>query len=155
MNQPQFSKARLDKLHQLAAGEQGLCVISCLSAAGAPHISVINAGVMAHPLSGDTSVCAVIRGDALKARLLRADPRVAVSFRRSWDWVGVRGTVQLIGPDDPADGFDDTALPQLLRDIFTAAGGTHDDWDTYDRVMAQERRTAVCITIDAILANPS
>jgi hypothetical protein len=34
---------------------------------------------------------------------------------------------------------------RLLRDIFTAAGGTHDDWDTYDRVMAEERRTAVLI----------
>jgi hypothetical protein len=33
----------------------------------------------------------------------------------------------------------------LLRDIFTAAGGTHDDWDTYDRVMATERRVAVLV----------
>jgi len=30
--------------------------------------------------------------------------------------------------------------------VFTAAGGTHDDWATYDRVMAQERRTAVLMT---------
>ena len=30
-----------------------------------------------------------------------------------------------------------------VYDIFTAAGGTHDDWDTYDRVMREERRTAV------------
>jgi len=33
----------------------------------------------------------------------------------------------------------------LLRDIFTAAGGTHDDWDEYDRVMANERRVAVLV----------
>jgi len=37
-------------------------------------------------------------------------------------------------------------LRLLLREIFTAAGGTHDDWDTYDRVMAEERRTAVLVT---------
>ncbi len=98
-------------------------------------------------------MCAVIRGDALKARLLRADPRVAIAFRRSWDWVGVRGTAQLIGPDDPADGFDAGAVAQLLRDVFVAAGGTHDDWDTYDRVMANERRTVVCVTIEALIAN--
>lgn len=28
----------------------------------------------------------------------------------------------------------------LLRAIFTAAGGHHDDFDEYDRVMATERR---------------
>jgi hypothetical protein len=37
-------------------------------------------------------------------------------------------------------------LRLLLREIFTAAGGAHDDWDTYDRVMAEERRTAVLLT---------
>jgi hypothetical protein len=36
----------------------------------------------------------------------------------------------------------------LLREIFTAAGGTHDDWPGYDRVMAQERRAAVLIIPD-------
>ena len=33
-----------------------------------------------------------------------------------------------------------------LREIFTAAGGTHEDWDEYDRVMLAERRTAVLVT---------
>ena len=37
-------------------------------------------------------------------------------------------------------GIDADRLQLLLREIFTAAGGTHDDWDTYDRVMAAERR---------------
>jgi hypothetical protein len=41
---------------------------------------------------------------------------------------------------------DNERLRVLLRDIFTAAGGTHDDWDTYDRVMREERRTAVLIS---------
>ena len=36
-------------------------------------------------------------------------------------------------------------MPQLLRDVFTAAGGVHEDWDEYDRVMAAERRAAVFI----------
>jgi len=34
----------------------------------------------------------------------------------------------------------------LLREIFTAAGGTHDDFDEYDPVMASERRAAVLLT---------
>ena len=31
------------------------------------------------------------------------------------------------------------------EEIFTAAGGTHDDFDEYDRVMAEERRVAVLV----------
>ena len=34
---------------------------------------------------------------------------------------------------------------QLIRDVFISAGGTHQDWDEYDRVMAAERRAAVFI----------
>ena len=43
------------------------------------------------------------------------------------------------------EGFDSDGLPGLLRDIFTAAGGTHSDWEEYDRVMAAERRAGVFI----------
>jgi hypothetical protein len=59
----------------------------------------------------------------------------------------------LIGPDDLLEGFDRTRLPQFLRDVFLAAGGTHDDWPTYDRVMAEERRTAVLIEPARIYGN--
>jgi hypothetical protein len=55
----------------------------------------------------------------------------------------------LVGPDD-ANAED---LPALLRDIFRAAGGTHDDWDEYDRVMAAERRTAVIVEAERVLTN--
>ena len=34
--------------------------------------------------------------------------------------------------------------------VNTAAGGTHDDWDTYDAVMASERRTAVLMTPERV-----
>jgi hypothetical protein len=44
-------------------------------------------------------------------------------------------------------------LRLLLREIFTAAGGTHDDWPTYDRVMAEERRTAVLVTPRRVSTN--
>lgn len=43
--------------------------------------------------------------------------------------------------------------PQLLRDIFAAAGGTHDDWDEYDRVMASENRVAVFVTPERVYSN--
>jgi len=36
--------------------------------------------------------------------------------------------------------------------VFTACGGTHDDWNEYDRVMA-EQRTAVLVTPTRIYSN--
>jgi hypothetical protein len=74
-------------------------------------------------------------------------------FRAGWEWVSVEGAVAIIGPDDSAGGLGSGGLPQLLRDVFVAAGGTHDDWDEYDRVMAAERRTAVLVTPERITTN--
>jgi hypothetical protein len=37
--------------------------------------------------------------------------------------------------------------------VFVAAGGTHDDWATYDRVMAEERRAAVLVSPVRVYSN--
>ncbi|WP_419916888.1 pyridoxamine 5'-phosphate oxidase family protein [Candidatus Poriferisodalis sp.] len=140
-----------DKLRRLVAAENGLCSFVCLDSSGSPHVSIINAGVMDNPVTGETSVACVVRANARKARLLRSDPRAAVAFRHRWDWVAVHGTAQLIGLDDPAEGVTDIA--ELLRDVFRSAGGTHEDWDEYDRVMAKERRLAIFVTLDHITSN--
>jgi hypothetical protein len=66
-------------------------------------------------------------------------------FRSGGQWAAIEGRVELIGPDDPLDGFAGSRLPELLREVFRAAGGTHDDWPTYDRVMAEERRAVILI----------
>ena len=50
-----------------------------------------------------------------------------------------------VGPDADYEGFDPSSVLQLIRDVFISAGGTHQDWDEYDRVMAAERRAAVFI----------
>jgi hypothetical protein len=63
--------------------------------------------------------------------------------------------VRIAGPDDPLAGVDASDVPALLRTVFRAAGGTHDDWDEYDRVMAAERRAAVFVRAERILANGS
>jgi hypothetical protein len=44
-------------------------------------------------------------------------------------------------------------LRLLLRDVFTAAGGTHDDWAQYDRTMVEQRRAAVVVTPSRIYGN--
>jgi hypothetical protein len=78
-----------------------------------------------------------------------------VVARAGWQWAAVEGPVELAGPDDPMPGVDAERLRLLLREIFTAAGGTHDDFDAYDRAMAEERRVAVLVTPARISpANP-
>ena len=37
--------------------------------------------------------------------------------------------------------------------MFSGAGGTHDDWDTFDRVMREERRTAVLLAPTRVYGN--
>jgi hypothetical protein len=45
-------------------------------------------------------------------------------------------------------------LGLLLREIFEAAGGEHEDWPEYDRVVAAERRAAVLVTPTRVYQNP-
>ena len=74
----------------------------------------------------------------VKLANLRARPQLAVTFRNGWQWATVEGRAELAGPDDTQPWLTDAdQLRLLLREVFTAAGGTHDDWDEYDRVMAE------------------
>ena len=74
-----------------------------------------------------------------------------VAWRNGWQWGSVDGPVEVCGPDNALAGVDAAAVPELLRQVFRDAGGTHDDWDEYDRVMADERRTAVFVQPTRIL----
>lgn len=139
---------------ELVPLDHGLCVLSTLRGDGSVQASVINAGVLAHPLTGASVVGLVAIGGSRKLDNLRADPRATVVARAGWRWAAVEGTAQLIGPDDPLSDIDGDGVRLLLRDIFTAAGGTHDDWDAYDRVMAEEHRTAVLLGPVRTYANP-
>ncbi|MDF2976867.1 MAG: hypothetical protein K0S40_1595 [Actinomycetospora sp.] len=134
----------LDDFRTMAAGEQGLVVVATARADGSVQSTVVNAGVMDHPVTGTPVVAFVAAGGSLKLRNLRERPRATVTVRSGWRWGTVEGSAELAGPDDALAGLDD--VPMLLRDIFTAAGGTHDDWDEYDATMARERRAGVFVT---------
>ena len=137
--------AELSDIERLAGGDSGLVTFSVARADGSVHSSVVNAGVMDHPVSGERVVATVLRGPSWKLTRLREHPRCTLLFRVDWDWASVDGAAELIGPVDLFDGFDQADIPQLLRDVFRAAGGTHDDWDEYDRAMVEDGRTAVFI----------
>ncbi|GAA1852256.1 TIGR03618 family F420-dependent PPOX class oxidoreductase [Actinomadura bangladeshensis] len=134
--------------------DHGLCVVSTVRGDGSVQSSVVNAGVLEHPLRDGRVVGLVARGGSRKLHNLRADPRVTIVARAGWRWTAVEGDAEVIGPDDPHPGLDGEALRRLLQDVFRAAGGTHDDWDAYDRVMAEERRAAVLITPRRVYSNP-
>ena len=137
----------------LARDDNGLAVVSTLRADGTIQASLINAGVLAHPATGE-SVLGYVTYGRVKLANLRARPQTAATFRRGWQWATVEGRADIAGPDDPQPWLDtDQALARLLRDIFTAAGGTHDDWDAYDATMREQRRAAVLVTPTRIYGN--
>lgn len=131
---------------ELVTLDHGLCVISTSRRDGSVQSSVVNAGVLEHPVTGVQVVGLVAAGGSRKLHHLRVDPRATIVVRAGWQWAAVEGDAELFGHDDRHPELDDERLCQLLRNIFRAAGGTHDDWDEYDCVMAQERRAAVLIT---------
>jgi PPOX class probable F420-dependent enzyme len=137
----------------LVGGDHGLGVVSTLRPDTTIQSSVVNAGVLPHPVTGEQVVAFVSQGRARRLSYLRARPRATVVLRSGWQWAAAEGPVQLCGPDDPLPGVDAERLRLLLREIFTAAGGTHDDWDTYDATMAAERRTAVLVTPERVYSN--
>jgi PPOX class probable F420-dependent enzyme len=140
---------------ELISLDHGLCVLSTLRRDGSVQASVVNAGVMAHPLTGVKVIALVAVGGARKLHNLRADPRATIVARAGWQWAAVEGHAEILGPDDPHPGLDSEGLRVLLRDIFLAAGGSHDDWDTYDRVMAVERRAVVLLAPCRTYTNPN
>jgi PPOX class probable F420-dependent enzyme len=143
----------LDEWAALAAQEHGLVVVSTLRADGTIQSSVVNAGVLPHPATGRPVLGFVTYG-RIKLANLRARPQLGVTARSGWQWAAVEGRAELAGPDDPApwlDGAD--ALRLLLREVYTAAGGRHDDWDAYDRTMAEQRRAVVLVEPDRVYSN--
>ena len=144
----------LDAIRSIAPAEHWLAVLVTTRPDGEPGVSVVNAGILPHPQTGNPVVALVSQGNTAKLRNLRATPRATLVFRSGWRWVGVSGPTELAGPDDHGLNLDAEGLRLLLRDIYTAAGGQHPDFDEYDRTMLAERRTAVLITPARIHTNP-
>lgn len=137
----------------LAAGENGLAVVSTVRADHTVQASLVNVGRLPHPATGQPVLGFTTYGK-VKLANLRARPQLAVTFRDGWKWATVEGRAELAGPDDPQPWLaGDDQLRLLLREVFTAAGGSHDDWEEYDRVMARERRAVVLIAPTRVYSN--
>ena len=102
----------LEDFARLVDGDHGLCVVSTLRPDGTIQSSVVNAGVLPHPVTGAQVVGLVSRGDAHRVANLRARPRASVVIRAGWQWAGVEG---------PADWFETT------RDVALTAARLGED----------------------------
>jgi PPOX class probable F420-dependent enzyme len=136
---------------ELAGNEHGFLVVATTRADGTVQASVVTAGVVQHPQLGTDVVVFVAAGRSAKLAHLRARPTITFTARNGPMWATVEGTAEIIGPDDNAP--DAETLRVLLRDAFKGAGGTHDDWDEYDRVMREERRAVVFVTPTRVYSN--
>ncbi|WP_328997168.1 hypothetical protein OHA18_22165 [Kribbella sp. NBC_00709] len=145
----------LERINELGQRDHFLAVAITQRRSGEPAASVVNAGVLDHPLTGERVVAFVARGRTAKLTHLRRTPQATLVFRAGWEWMGVSGSVELAGPDDPLPGIDAERLRVLLRDIYAAAGGGHPDLDEYDREMVADRRTAVLIRPEQFTNNPA
>jgi PPOX class probable F420-dependent enzyme len=136
----------LSQAWELSRADSGLALVSTLRADQTIQTSLVNTGIVTR----DEPLLAFVTYGPVKLANLRARPQITVGFRQGWKWAAVEGRAQLAGPDDPWRGLDAEGLRLLLREIFTAAGGSHDNWDEYDRVMREQRRTAVLITPERV-----
>jgi hypothetical protein len=136
----------LTRFADLVGRDHGLAVVALALPDRTVHASVANPGVLDHPVTGVPVVGLVAGGRTRKLDLLRGHPRATIVLRAGWQWAAVEGRAELAGPDDALPGIDPERLRLLLRQIFTAAGGAHQDFGAYDRAMAAERRTAVLVT---------
>src|SRR5450631_2693367 len=110
----------------LVLRDHGLSVVSTLRGDGTIQSSVVNAGVLDHPVTGAPVIAFTTRRGAAKLANLRAAPRASVVVRAGWEWAAAEGPAELAGPADELAGVDAESLRILLRDVFTAAGGTHE-----------------------------
>lgn len=137
----------LDRAVELGGRENGLAVVVAFRADGTPYASVVNAGVIDHPLTGERVVAFVSRRGARKLANIRRHPRVTVVFRSGWDWFAVEGDCELAGPEDPLAGLELVHTQALIRQIYAAAlGGRPDDWSELEVAFAEEGHTAVLVT---------
>ena len=134
--------------------ETGLATVSTTQADGRVLSTVVNCGMIEHPLTGDVCVAFVSGSKAARLKHIDRGSQVTISVRRGWAWSSATGPADLIRPEKLPEGINTEQMKLLLREVFHAAGGVHDDLEEYDWAMAQEKRVVVCVTPERILGNP-
>jgi len=93
--------ATVGDIQRLVALDHGLAGLSTVRADGTVQSTVVNAGVVDHPVTGVPGAAFVGRPATRKIAHLRANPTATLLWRAGWAWVAAEGLVDLVGPDDP------------------------------------------------------
>ena len=71
----------IDDVRRFVRADQGLAVVSFARPDGSVHSSLVNAGVIDHPVTGAESVALVVRGNTVKLRHWRHTPKATLVFK--------------------------------------------------------------------------
>jgi hypothetical protein len=149
----EIDPAKLQLVREIADAEPR-AVLPTARPDGTIQSSIVSAKPTTHPKTGEPVVAFLCRGRTVKQRNMRLSPRATITFSTGSRWVTVEGPLTLVGPDDPAEGFSQDEVPQLLRGIETALRGGNDDWETFDKNMVEQARAAAYITMERVYTNP-
>jgi PPOX class probable F420-dependent enzyme len=120
--------------------QQPYAVVSTLRPSGTIQSTLVNVGIYADGV-GFTTV-----GRSRKEYNLRHNPACTITIHHGPYWITVEGKARLY----TWEHTDPETMRRLLRELYVTAGGTHDDWETYDRVVQEERRAAVVVVPERI-----
>src|SRR5512140_2139816 len=90
----------LDDVRRLVAADHGLATLATTRRDGSVHVTLINAGVMSHPVTGAEVIALVAIGGPRKLDHLRERPHATITWRAGRNWVTAEGATDLAGPDD-------------------------------------------------------
>ena len=142
--------ADLAFVKDLAERDNFFAVVAVARGDGTVHASVVKAGILDDPEDGAPSVGLVVAGASRKLVYFRRNKQATVIYKDVGRWAAVEGPVRLEGPDDPSPSGTGRTVAAAIREVYRAAGGDHDDWEQFDRVMSEERRCAVFVRADRI-----
>ena len=117
-------------------------VVTTIGRSGLPQATIVRAG----PYEG--TMAFVVRGGTVKLANLKRDDRCTVLVAKP-DWTRY-ATVEGRAATHRQDNTGEEELRLLLRRVFSAAGGTHSDWEEFDRVMREEARAVVLVTRERV-----
>jgi PPOX class probable F420-dependent enzyme len=95
-------------------------------------------------IDDDGKVVISSRETAYKVRNLRRDPDAVLCVftdRFFGDWLQIEGTAEIVSLPD--------ALERLV-DYYRRIRGEHPDWDEYRRVMVEDQRVVIRISVDKV-----
>lgn len=146
--------AKLQLVKDMVKADNGWAVLPTARPDGTVQSSVVTATLMDHPKTGEPVIGFLCRGGTVKQRNMRRCPSATITFRGGSKWVTVEGKLTMVGPEDSAEGFDQSEVPTLLRGIEQSLRGENADWAAFDKNMADQRRAAAYISLDRVYSNP-